>query len=125
MASEQDIQTTEQTSNESVLTILSMLGGLGITTMVVAAGIGVVWENADSGLIGLFVMAGFGLLVAGVGGWVIVERPYEDFDDINQPNYHGHHHDDEHHNEDEVENVPDEHLDEAGEVNVYKPQQAH
>lgn len=120
MASEQEIQTTsEQTSNETVLTILAMIGGLGIVTMVIAAAIGVVWENADSGLIGVFVMAGFGLIVAGVGGWVIVERPYENFDDISQANYHGHHH------EEEVENVDDDLLNDAGEVNVYKPQQEH
>lgn len=100
MASEQDVQVTEQTDNKAtVLTILSMIGGLGITTMVVAAGIGVVWENADSGLIGMFVMGGLALLVASIGGWVIVERPHENFDDINQPMYHGHHHDD-HHDDD-------------------------
>lgn len=112
MASEQETQITTEVSNEPVLTILAMIGGLGITTMVVAAGVGVVWENADSALIGLFLMAGFGLIVAGVGGWVIVERPHENFDDISQGIYHGHHHDDDH------AHVDEEHIDDDGEVNV-------
>ena len=95
MASEQETPTTEE-SNETILSILAMLGGLGIVMMVVAAGIGVMWQNADSGLIGLFVMAGAGFLIAAVGGWVIVVRPHESFDDINQPLYHGHHHEEDH-----------------------------
>lgn len=94
MASEQETQETNTTNNESVLTILSMVGGLGITAMVVAAGIGVVWDNADTALIGLFVMAGAGLLVASIGGWAIVTRPHENIDDITVAKYHGHHHDD-------------------------------
>ncbi len=97
MASEQETQnTTDTSSNENVLSILAMLGGLGIVLMVVAAGVGVVWENADSGLIGLFVMAGVGFLVTSVAGWVIVVRPHENFDDINEPLYHGHHHEEDH-----------------------------
>lgn len=94
MASEQETQSTTETNNEGTLTILSMLGGLGIIIMVVAAGYGVVMDNADSGIIGLFVMAGAGLLVAGIAGWVIVVRPHENIDDITVANYHGHHHDD-------------------------------
>ena len=101
MASEQETQTTVETSNETVLSILAMLGGLGITLMVVAAGVGVVWENADSGLIGLIVMAGAGFLVASVGGWVMVVRPHENFDDISQPLYHGHHHEEDHAEDDD------------------------
>ena len=113
MASENETQSTTETSNETALSILAMVGGLGIMLMVVAAGVGVVWENADSGLIGLIVMIGAGLLVSGVGGWVIVVRPHENFDDINEPMYHGHHHD-----EHEDSDVPEGHLDEPGKVNV-------
>lgn len=94
MASEQETQETNETNNETILTILAMIGGLGITAMLVAAGYGVVMENADGNIIGLFTMAGAGLLVAGIGGWVIVTRPFENIDDITVPNYHGHHHDD-------------------------------
>lgn len=113
MAGEQDIQTVVNDStetDETVLMLLSMLGGLGIVLMVVALGVGVVWENADSGIIGLIVMVGFGLLVVAIGGWVIVTRPYEDFDDITVANYHGHHHDD--------HDIPEEMLDGPGETNV-------
>lgn len=102
MASEQEIQTTVETSNETALSILAMLGGLGITLMVVAAGVGVVWENADSGLIGLIVMAGAGFLAIAIAGWVIIVRPHENFDDINEPMYHGHHHEEDHAEEDDA-----------------------
>lgn len=99
MASEQETQNTTESNNEGALTILAMLAGLGITIMVVAAGYGVVMENADSGIIGLFTLAGAGLLVAGIAGWVIVVRPHENIDDITVANYHGHHHDDDDHAE--------------------------
>lgn len=94
MASEQETQNTTETNNESTLTLLAMIGGLGVVTMVVAAGVGVVLENVDTAIVGLFVMAGFGLLVAGIAGWFIVVRPLENIDDITVPKYHGHHHED-------------------------------
>ena len=93
MASEQNTPESND-SNQSVLSLLAMMGGFGIFMIVVAAGTGVVWENADSGLIGLFAMIGAGLLIAAIGGWVINVKPYENFDDISVPMYHGHHHDD-------------------------------
>jgi ABC-type nickel/cobalt efflux system permease component RcnA len=90
---------TETTkASESTLTILAMLGGLGIVAMVVAAGIGVVLPEIDSGLVSLIVLAGAGFLVTSIGGWVIATRPYENFDDITVAQYHGHHHE-EHHEE--------------------------
>lgn len=94
MASEQETQNTTETNNEGTLTILAMLAGLGIIVMVGAAAYGVVMENADSGIIGLFTLAGAGFLVAGIAGWVIVVRPHENIDDISIGTYHGHHHDD-------------------------------
>lgn len=97
MASEQKhSETSQANNNETVLTVLSMLGGLGIVMMVVAAAVGVVLPDIDSGLIGVLVMLGAGLLVAAIAGWVLVVRPYENFDDINEPLYHGHHHEDDH-----------------------------
>lgn len=102
MASEPETQNTNETPNPAILSLLAMIGGLGILLMVLAAGIGVVWENADSSLIALFVMAGAGLLIAAIGGWAIVVRPFQNFDDITVPNYHGHHHDEhEEHADDE------------------------
>ena len=94
MASEQETQSTTENNNDGILTLLAMLAGLGIIVMVFAAGYGVVMDNADSSIIGLFTLAGAGLLAAGIGGWVIVVRPHENIDDITVPKYHGHHHDD-------------------------------
>ncbi|MEL7434280.1 MAG: hypothetical protein AAFN11_10075 [Chloroflexota bacterium] len=113
MASENEAQTSvEETANETTLMLLSMLGGVGIFAMVIALGVGVVWADADSELIGLVVMIGAALLAVSVGGWVIVTRPYENFDDITVANYHGHHHDDDHHD------IPEEVIDGPGETNV-------
>lgn len=92
MASDtQEPQETQQ-PNEGLLTGLSMIGGIGITLIVVALAYGVVIETADSGLIGMLVLGGFGALVIAIGGWVAVTQPHRNFDDINQPMYHGHHH---------------------------------
>lgn len=93
----QETQEKEQAKvSDSVLTGISMLGGLGITLMMVAAGVGVVLPDAPSDIVGLVVALGAGLLVTSIAGWVIAVRPHENFDDINVPLYHGHHHDDEH-----------------------------
>ena len=89
-------ETQEQTQPEiskSILTGISMIGGLGITLMMVAAGVGVVLPEAPSNIIGLIVALGVGLLITSVAGWIIAARPHEHFDDITVPQYHGHHHD--------------------------------
>ncbi|MCA9912506.1 MAG: hypothetical protein KC496_04140 [Anaerolineae bacterium] len=92
---------TKQEISENLLIGLSMLGGSGIVLMVIAAGIGVVVADVDSGLVGLIVLIGAALLVAGIGGWVIAVRPYEHFDDINVPMDTGHHHHEEEHDEED------------------------
>lgn len=79
----------------NVLYGLAMVGGIGMTLMIVAAAFGVV-GSLDSGMVGLLVVLGTGLLIASVGGWVIATRPYEHFDDITVPHYHGHHHEEAH-----------------------------
>jgi hypothetical protein len=90
---------TKPAVSQNVLYGLAMVGGLGLTLMIVAAGIGVLnLEDLDGGLISLFVALGFGLLVASIGGWAIATRPFENFDDITVAQYHGHHHE-EHHEE--------------------------
>lgn len=83
-------------------TMLAMIGGGGIILAIVALGVGVVNPNANSSTIGMLVLAGIGLLVLGVGGWVVAAQPHKNFDDINQPMYHGHH-DDHDHEADESE----------------------
>ena len=90
---------TKPAVSQNVLYGLAMIGGLGLTLMIVAAGIGVLnLDGFDNSIIGLFVGLGFGLLVASIGGWVIAVRPHENFDDITVAQYHGHHHE-EHHEE--------------------------
>ncbi|NWF68933.1 MAG: hypothetical protein HXY40_07595 [Chloroflexi bacterium] len=81
---------------------LALVGGLGVTLMCVAGGIGVIeGANADSGVIGLLFAGGLGLFIVGAAGWFFVEQPHKHFDDIEQPMYHGHeeHHQDEAHGE--------------------------
>lgn len=93
MSSEQE---TKAAVSQNVLYGLAMIGGLGMTLMIVAAGIGVVLPDVDSSLVALIVVLGFGLMIASVGGWVIAVRPHEHFDDITVPQYHGHHHEEAH-----------------------------
>lgn len=86
---------------------LSMLGGIGITLMVGAAAVGVVNAEADAGQIGIIVLLGAGLLVMAIAGWVAAVQPHKHFDDINVPQYTGHHgdehHDDAHHAEEHTD----------------------
>jgi hypothetical protein len=83
-----------QAASKSVLTGIAMIGGLGITLMMLALGIGVVLPDAPS-VIGLVVALGVGLLITSIAGWIIATRPYEHFDDITVAQYHGHHHEEE------------------------------
>lgn len=92
MAFEQETQETKKQASKGVLTLLAMIGGLGISMMVLAAGIGVVLPDADSALAGLVTLVGVGLLVTAVGGWVIAVQPHKHFDDIDIPLPDEHHH---------------------------------
>jgi multisubunit Na+/H+ antiporter MnhB subunit len=86
-------ETTQPQVSRSVLTGIAMIGGLGITLMMIAAGIGVILPDAPSDVIGLVVALGAGLLITAIAGWIIAARPHEHFDDITVPQYHGHQHD--------------------------------
>jgi len=91
---------TTNTSNtpRSLVIGLAMTAGLGLTLMMVALGTGVIQgEAADSRAIGLLFVTGLALLILGFAGWFGVVRPDKHFDDINVPQYTGHH--DEHHTE--------------------------
>lgn len=91
------------TGNNNVTLGFALLGGLGITLMIIGASIGVIGkENADNTLVGLFILSGFLMLTTGIGAWLAVVRPWEHFDDINQPLYHGHHHEEHHEPSDEL-----------------------
>lgn len=91
------------TGNNSITLGFSLLGGLGMTLMILGAAIGVIGgANADSALVGLFVLSGFLMLATGIGAWLATVRPWEHFDNINEPHYHGHHHEDHHEPTDEL-----------------------
>ena len=95
MADTQDTQTQDTPAvGEGLLIGLSMLGGAGIVAITVALGIGVILPDVNGQLVGLVVTAGFGMLVMAIAGWALATQPFKNFDDINVPQYHGHHHDD-------------------------------
>lgn len=83
-------QETPQVS-ESVTLGLSGLGGLGITIMIVAAGVGVIDPSIDSDLIGFWVVMGLFMLIGAIVAWFFVVQPHKNFDDINQPLVEEHH----------------------------------
>lgn len=72
-----------------------MVGGLGITLMIVAATIGVIGgtelDAASTNLIGLAIVAGLLLLITAIGFWMGLVRPFANFDDINVPAEPEHH----------------------------------
>lgn len=89
---------------------LAMVAGLGVVLMMSAGAIGVIeGDAADAGTVGLLFLAGLAAFIAGTAGWAGVVRPWENFDDINEPQYHGHEHPEPH---------PQE---QPGEVNVETP----
>lgn len=68
---------------------LAMVGGLGITMMIVSAMFGVIGgtnlDASTTNLIGLSLIAGLLLLITAIGFWLGLVRPFERFDDINVP----------------------------------------
>ncbi len=74
---------------------LAMVGGLGITLMIVATMVGVIFGldlDADSThTLGLMLVSGLILLVIAIGFWLGWVRPFERFDDINVPSEPEHH----------------------------------
>ncbi len=90
--------TTENNNpRKSTLTNLAMLGGLGITFIVVGLGLGAIGgETLDANqanLVGLTVVAGLILLIAALVAWMGVVRPFDNFDDISVPLVEEHHDD--------------------------------
>ena len=82
---------TQSDNQPSRLTLygLAMVGGLGITMMIMAATIGVIGgaelDAASTNLIGLMVVGGLLLLIVSIGFWAGMVRPFANFDDINVP----------------------------------------
>ena len=76
-----------------ILVGLSLIGGLGLTLMAVALAVGVIQgAAANSGLMGGLFWTGLVMLVGATAGWFGASQPFKHIDDINQPHYTGHHH---------------------------------
>ncbi len=87
------MENDKNTPSQSTSTGLALIGGLGITLLIVAAGIGVTTtDDSSTGLISMAAVAGGLLLIAAIIGWFGMVQPHKHFDDINQPLYTGHHH---------------------------------
>ncbi len=82
--------------NPQIISGLAMTGGAGITLAMLALSIGVIDPTADSRVIGLAVLAGVLALTSAIVAWFFVVQPHKHFDDINVPQYTGHHHNAEH-----------------------------
>jgi len=79
---------------QPVILALSLLAGLGFVLMMTALAVGVIQgSTADGNAIGLLFAAGLALFILGLGGWFGAARPDKHFDDINVPQYTGHHDD--------------------------------
>ena len=68
---------------------LAMVGGAGMTLLILGASIGVIYgANLDAESthsLGLMLVVGFFLLILAIGFWLGWVRPFERFDDINVP----------------------------------------
>lgn len=90
----------ENTDNNQLVVGLALIGGLGLILMSVALAVGVIQgENASTNIIGMVFFTGLVLLFGGTAGWFGVTQPHKHIDDINVPQYTGHHdhHDSEDH----------------------------
>jgi cytochrome c biogenesis protein CcdA len=79
-------------SSKALQVGLAFVAGIGLTLMVVAAGIAVVDPTMDGSSLGLLFAVGVAMLISGILAWFAVIRPDTHFDDINVPMYHGHDH---------------------------------
>lgn len=71
---------------------LALTSGTGLVLMMIALAVGVVQGDAANGsVIGLTFASGLALLILGLVGWLAVVQPFKHFDDINVPQYTGHH----------------------------------
>lgn len=106
MATETNQTTTGRQTDQNALTLgLAFLTYTGFALMALALAIGVIQgDAADSGTITLMFTGGLVLFAVGLIAWLSVVRPWEKFDDLTEPEYHGH-----------IEAHP---IEEPGEVNV-------
>ena len=74
---------------------LAMVGGLGLTLMMLGASIGVIYGTAldaeATHSLGLMIVGGLLLLALAIGFWLGWVRPFKRFDEINIPAEPEHH----------------------------------
>lgn len=91
---DQQIATVRQPS-QFTLYALAMAGGLGMTLMIAAALVGVVFEARLDAMatqcVGLTFVSGVLILGLAIAFWLGWVRPFERFDDINVPAEAEHH----------------------------------
>ncbi len=75
--------------------LVAATAGTGLLLTMIA-GLATGFGSEDSDLTRLLLLAGLGLLGAGMALWLVLLRPWEKFDDLQTPYYTGHHHDDHH-----------------------------
>ncbi len=78
--------------------LVAAIAGTGLLLAIVA-GLLTGFGSEDTNTTRVLLFAGLGLIGAGIALWLTLLRPWEKFDDLVEPYYTGHHHDehDEHH----------------------------
>jgi uncharacterized membrane protein len=77
-------------TNEEIA--LAFLIGLGMLLMIAAGLVGVMFgAAANASMYGILFLLGLLTFLAGLGLWIAIGRPWEQFDDINVPKDSGHH----------------------------------
>ncbi len=107
MANETETQennSAHDSGNNSLTLGFSFLAGTGMVLMMTAAGIGVIQGiEANDEIIGFLFVVGAAAFVVGLVTWMGIVQPWASFDDINEPLYHGHHHEEDDHATPELE----------------------
>jgi hypothetical protein len=104
------VRTSEKisTNHHPIVLVVSLVAGLGFILMVTSLALGVTQgSSADTNTIGMLFAAGLLLLILGSVSWLAIVQPYKHFDDINVPQYTGHHH--EEHHDDHAEDTETAH----------------
>ncbi|MBN2305867.1 MAG: hypothetical protein JXQ72_15395, partial [Anaerolineae bacterium] len=70
---------------------LAYLIGAGITLIIVGFVLNGLGTIDDSNITTSLILIGLALLVIGAGAWLILLRPWTQFDDLTTPHYTGHH----------------------------------
>ncbi|NJR12339.1 hypothetical protein HC776_00085 [bacterium] len=93
MSTNPSLETSPSTApHENLILGLAMAGGLGILLIIIGFLLGVLNPTLSSSIVGLTVLAGLLFLIGAIIAWAAVVRPFDHFDDINVPQYHGHEH---------------------------------